>query len=95
MSALVKLSIGPMRSKPCQACGQSLSVSWGPYLLVALISGLLPFVGLLLASSIASSMLFIIFGMVGAALPALWLHYRFVPLVARSPLSVPRTAAPD
>ena len=84
MSALAKLHIGPLKFKPCRSCGQSLSVPWLPYVLVAFTSSLLPLVGLLLAISIANSMLIAMFGLVLAALPALWLHYRLVPLVAKS-----------
>jgi hypothetical protein len=84
MSASAKLNIGPLKFKPCRSCGQSLSVPWRSYVLVGLTSSLLPFVGLLLAISVTSSMLIAMFGLVLAAIPALWLHYRLVPLVARS-----------
>jgi hypothetical protein len=84
MSASAKLNLGPLKFKPCRSCGQSLSVPWLPYVLVAFTSSLLPFVGLLLAISVANSMLIAMLGLVFAAIPALWLHYRLVPLVGQS-----------
>lgn len=93
MNALTKLSIGPLKFKPCSSCGQRLSVPWLPYLLVAFTSSLLPFVGLLLAISVVSSMLIAMFALVLAAVPALWLHYRLVPLVAKSSSSSSQSSA--
>jgi len=85
MSAVAKLGVGPLRSKPCQSCGQNLSVAWLPYMLVSLASSLFPFVAVLLAIVTASgSLVAALVGVIVFSLPALWLHYRLVPLVARS-----------
>ena len=85
--ALEKLHLGPRTFKLCRSCGQELSVAWVPYILVSLISGLLPLVGPLFAISFLGGSLLVasLSILAFALLPALWLHYRLVPLVLRSP----------
>ena len=85
MSAVAKLGVGPLRSKPCRSCGQNLSVAWLPYMLVSIASSLLPFVGVLLVIAIAGgSLVAALVGVIAFSSPALWLHYRLVPLVVRN-----------
>jgi hypothetical protein len=92
MSPLAKLSVGPLRPRPCRQCGQSLSVSWLPYTLLALASSLLSFIGVLFAVSFTGGSAFVaLLFVVLFAVSALWLHYRWVPFVVRnSPASSER-----
>jgi hypothetical protein len=84
MSALAKLSVGPLRSKPCRSCGRNLSVSRLPYTLIGLVSTLLPFVGVVLGASFAGgSVSAVLLCVAVSAIPALWLHYRYVPFIVR------------
>jgi hypothetical protein len=85
MSALAKLSLGPLRTRACRSCGRHVGVPWLPYMLVALAASLLPFLGVISAiflgvvGSVAAALLWVLL----SAAPALWLHHRCVPLVAR------------
>lgn len=84
MSFAVKLRLAPGRTRPCRSCGLALGVGWLPYLLVAVVSSLLPFVGLMLALAVAgSSIVAALVSVVALSLPTLWLHGWWVPLVAR------------
>jgi hypothetical protein len=85
MNALAKLGIGPLHTKACRSCGQHVGVPWLPYVLVALAASLLPIlvvisaISLGVVGSVAVALLWVLL----SAAPALWLHYRCVPLVAR------------
>jgi len=84
MSAAVKLRLAPGRTRPCRSCGGALGVAWLPYLLVAVVSQLFPFVGLLLAIALAAnSLVAALLSVVAFSLVGLWLHGWLVPLVAR------------
>ena len=86
-----KLRLGPLRSAPCNSCGCRLSVSWLPYIGVALVCSPLQFAAFWIASVLSRTYqlgpiaLAIIVGAVAVSLSAFsfWLYYQLVPMVAR------------
>lgn len=91
LSFWAKASLGPLRKKPCDSCGQFVGVAWLPSSLLLLLSSFTVFFGGLLAviffSPMPPGVLFLPFvlGALAGAVPVLWLYYRFVPLVRRPP----------
>lgn len=85
-----KTSLGPAKRKRCRSCGQSVSVPWLHSLAIGFLSSVVTIVAGVGAMALLDPLppgwlaLACVLGMLAANVPLVWLHYRFVPLVARA-----------
>jgi hypothetical protein len=85
-----KNSLGAAAKRPCKACGQFVSVSWISSLAFGLLSSIATVAGGISAAYVLSPIApgwlvpAVLLGMLAFNAPLLWLHYRFVPLIARA-----------
>ena len=84
-----KLTLGRTRVARCRACGRAVAVDWLASTIVLTLSGVAPLTLLLLSIALADgasarvqTALVLLSVAVGTAVQG-WIHYRFVPLVAR------------
>jgi hypothetical protein len=71
-----KMWLGPAASAKCSSCGGAVSVPWS-----AMLAGT-PFFAAILVTPLISAAAAVVLWVAGAAVMA-FLHYRFVPLIAK------------
>ena len=72
-----KMWLGPATSTTCRSCGAAVSVPWS-----AMWAGTPFFAAIVIAAFVSSALVAAALWILGAAAMA-WLHFRYVPLIAK------------
>jgi|SoiMethySBSTD1v2_1073268.scaffolds.fasta_scaffold1060066_2 hypothetical protein len=72
-----KLFLGPATAATCSACGGAVSVPWSGFWVIV------PFLVAIVAAGFVSSTLIAAAFWIAGGVVMSWLHYRYVPLIAK------------